>query len=83
MHALIRGKGIRVSSGIGSSKILTHKRAAHIEAHFLRTLIFFCRLVLGGGSGWREREEGGGLFVKITKLKNVLIHKRAVCIRPR
>ena len=38
MHALIRGKGHRVSSGIGSSKIITHKRDAHIEAHFLRTV---------------------------------------------
>ena len=24
--------------------------------------------------------KGGGLFVKITKLKNVLMHKRAACI---
>ena len=36
VHALIRGKGLRVSSGFGSSKILTHKIDAHIEAHFLR-----------------------------------------------
>ena len=56
VHVLIRGKGLRVLSGLGRSKILTHKRDAHIEAHFLRTVTFLCRLILGGGSGGTRLE---------------------------
>ena len=62
MHALIRGKDLRMSSGFGSSKILTHKRDAHIEAHFLKTVKKFLQ------ASFKWGDKVGRQCDKLTKL---------------
>ena len=51
MHALIRGKDLGVNQDYQTQKNITHKKAAHIEAHFLRLLKKIWGLILGGESG--------------------------------
>ena len=64
VHALIRGKGRRLCQEPEAQKIITHKRDAHIEAHFLRTVFFFASCFHVGGVGGK----GGRLVDRLSKL---------------
>ena len=58
---------------MGSSKIITNKRDAHIEAHFLRT----AKKILEASFRWGREGAKGGLCVGLNKLKKNFTHKRA------